>query len=968
MRFLVGPQTLTLVFFTDYFDFMNRAYASSLLKIITAVLFFVVAFPLSQPVAAADIASLYAKFTHSSGKQRQMLASELQKILVEEEYVDKEFFDEKKYRGQAEAAIHTGVSAYFYYQDQYDMSEKAGLAAIDLLRNEENDLKSDAYSTLGCAAHRKGEFVRALDYVQHGLAIDTKRHDDDRMGSDLNTIAGIYLAMNDAESAERYILRAITLQRKVDGGNPSPRLGIKLGMASEVYLKLKKYEKSFSFASEAYSVAKSNADTTSMAIRQCQMASPLYELKRYDDAERNLRQAMPVLADRKKNNSLAICYAQLADIMAVKKRYAEAEKYYRLGLDVCLPIGNRYLESRCEKGLATVLRTHNPVEALKHLERFSALADSIRDEEAARQSSIFNAKYKNEELQRRNAEVEATNRMFRLTLVAIIVVLCLLVALAVALYVAFKIKSRAHDMARRLEQTRTSFFTNITHEFRTPLTVILGASERLKNGDLAPDENPATLYAMIQRQGHGLLQLINQLLDIAKVKSEIGNPDWRHGNVVPCIRMVADAYSDAAREKGVEFQLSVEHDNVEMDFVPDYLHKALGNLIGNAIKFTPEHGVVQVAVKADERQLLISVSDTGCGIPKEDLGSVFDAFLQASNAPQSMGTGVGLALVKQVVTAMKGEVSVTSTVGEGSTFTVQIPLRQNLDAPAPALCASEASALAPAEAIADERSGVVTDDVKHAESAPTVLVVEDNRDISYYIGSQLQSKYNVYYATNGEEGFAMASEIMPSLIITDLMMPVCDGYELCRRLHASEALNHIPVVILTAKTSDADRVKALEVGVDNLMTKPFSSKELELRVGHLIAQREALRRKFSAALAEGKEKEVRISEPERAFLEKLERVVSDKMPHAELDVESVASALCMSQKQLRNKLSSITGETPSGYIQRLRIGKACTLLATTDCQIGEIAMQCGFDDSAYFSRIFKQVCGVTPTAYRKQHC
>lgn len=214
----------------------------------------------------------------------------------------------------------------------------------------------------------------------------------------------------------------------------------------------------------------------------------------------------------------------------------------------------------------------------------------------------------------------------------------------------------------------------------------------------------------------------------------------------------------------------------------------------------------------------------------------------------------------------------------------------------------------------------------------------------------------------------MASGIMPSLIITDLMMPVCDGYELCRRLHASEALNHIPVVILTAKTSDADRMKALEVGVDNLMTKPFSSKELEMRVGHLIAQREALRRKFSAALAEGKGKEVRISEPERAFLEKLERVVSDKMPHAELDVESVASALCMSQKQLRSKLSSITGETPSGYIQRLRIGKACTLLATTDCQIGEIAMQCGFDDSAYFSRIFKQVCGVTPTAYRKQHC
>lgn len=938
------------------------------MKVVTAVVAFVAALSQSQPVAAADIASLYAKFTHSVGKQRQHVAFELQKQLVAEEYVDKEFFDEKKYRGQAEAAIHTGVSAYFYYQDQYEKSEKAGLAAIDLLRNVENDLKSDAYSTLGCAAHRKGDFVRALDYVQHGLAIDTKRHDNDRMGSDLNTIAGIYLAMDDAESAERYILRAIALQRSSDGGNPSPRLGIQLGMASEVYLKLKKYEKSLSYATEAYRVAKSLADTTSMAIRQCQMASPLCELRRYADAERNLREAMPVLADRKKNNSLAICYAQLADIMAVKNQYAEAEKYYRLGLEVCRPIGNRYLESRCEKGLATMLRTANPKGALAHLERYCSLADSIRNEEAARQTSIFNAKYKNEDLQRRNAEVEATNRIFRVTLIATIVGLCLLVALVVALYVAFKNKSRAHDMARRLERARTSFFTNITHEFRTPLTVILGASERLKNGDLAPGEKPETLYSMILRQGRGLLQLINQLLDIAKVKSEIGNPDWRHGNVVPCIRMVADAYADAAHEKGVEFRLSVENDDVEMDFVPDYLHKALGNLIGNAIKFTPEHGKVQVSVKADERQLLLSVQDTGRGIPKEEQASVFDAFLQASNAPQSVGTGVGLALVKQVVSAMKGEVSVVSAVGEGATFTVQIPLCQNLDFPALEPCASDMPMPVSDVAVVGEHDGAANENVWHAHAAPTVLVVEDNNDISYYIGSQLQNKYNVYYASNGEDGFAMATEIMPSLIITDLMMPVCDGYELCRRLHASEALNHIPVVILTAKTDDADRVKALEVGVDNLMTKPFSSKELELRVCHLIEQREALRKKYSSALAEGKEKEVRISEPERAFLEKLERVVFEKMPNADLDVESVASALCLSQKQLRSKLSSITGETPSGYIQRMRIGRACALLTTTDSQIGEIGMQCGFDDSAYFSRIFKQVCGVTPSAYRKQHC
>ena len=223
----------------------------------------------------------------------------------------------------------------------------------------------------------------------------------------------------------------------------------------------------------------------------------------------------------------------------------------------------------------------------------------------------------------------------------------------------------------------------------------------------------------------------------------------------------------------------------------------------------------------------------------------------------------------------------------------------------------------------------------------------------------------MYYATNGEEGFAMAAEIMPHLIITDLMMPVCDGFEFCQRLHESEALNHIPVVILTAKSDDADRIKALQVGVDNFMSKPFNSKELELRVQHLITQHEALREKFSKALAEGREKEVDIADPDRHFLEKLDAIISEKMQQGDIDIESIASALCMSQKQLRGKVSSITGETPSSYIQHLRLNKACTLLNTTDSQIGEIAMQCGFDDSAYFSRLFKQVYGITPTQFRK---
>lgn len=915
--------------------------------------------------SAADIESLYEKYTSSSGSKQEQIGKQLQKLLIEEEYLGKEIFEDKQYKGQEKAALLSGMGSYFFYSDQYAKAEDVSLKAIALLNNVENDLKSDTYSTLGCSAQRMGNLVKALEYSQKGLAIDTKIKDQDRMSSDLNTITAIYLAMEDAKSAENYILKAIELQRNTDSSPSNHRLGIELGMASEVYLKLKDFKQALKYAREAYDFDSKNGDKVVAAVRQCQMAGALFELKNYDEAEKNLREALPLLKDGNKTNSLAICYAQLADIMQIKKNDSEAEGFYRQGLEICKTIGNRYLERRCEKGLATVLRSKNPAEALKHLERYTVLADSIFNVESARQSNIFNAKYKNEELEKQNAEIEATNRTFRIILVASIIGLLLLIAVAVALYVAFKHKSRAHEIAKQLEQVRTSFFTNITHEFRTPLTVILGASERLKKGNLAADEKPEKLYSMISRQGQGLLRLINQLLDISKVNSEIGNPDWRHGDVVPYISMIVRTYEDAAYEKGINLHFATKEKEIQMDFVPGYLQKVLSNLISNAIKFTADDGFVAIAVETQNQDICIRVADNGRGIPKDELSLIFEAFHQASNAHDKVGTGVGLALVKQIVSSMRGEISISSTEGKGSVFTVLIPLDQELKTPAKTIAASEMEIASEVE-LNDDDTSERNENIVHSNLLPSVLVVEDDKDISYYIGSQLQNKYNVYYATNGEEGFNIANEIMPSLIITDVMMPVCDGFEFCQKIHASDALNHIPVIILTAKSDDRDRIKALQVGVDNFMNKPFNSEELELRVQHLIEQRESLRAKFSQALAEGKEKEVEMSESERNFLEKLDKLINEQMQQGEIDIDNIASSFCMSRKQLRSKVSSITGETPSSYIQHLRLNKACDLLNRTDYQIGEIAMQCGFDDSAYFSRIFKQVYGKTPSQFRKK--
>ena len=908
---------------------------------------------------ASDIATLYTKFSNSSGNEHKQVALELQRKLLEEEYLEKEFFEDEKYKGQSEAAILMGVSVYFFYEDQYTKSEEAGLKALALLHGVENVLTSDTYSTLGCSAQRKGNLPDALDYIQKGLAIDTKLGDRERMGSDLNTITGIYLAMEDAKSAEKYILRAIQLQRAVDAGKPSARLGIELGMASEVYLKLKKYEQALKYAKEAYDTAVKMGDKIVAAVRQCQVAAVLFDLQRYDEAEKTLREALPVLTDSKKNNSLAICYAQLADIMAVKNNDAKAEKYYRSALAICKTIGNRYLERRCEKGLAAALRTTNPVEAFKHLERYSVLADSIFSEESARQSNIFNAKYKNEELEMKNAEIEATNRAFRIILVATIVGLFLLITLAIALYVAFKHKSRAHEMAQRLEHARTSFFTNITHEFRTPLTMILGLSHDLQSSDTEDVRDKALT---IERQGHGLLTLINQLLDISKLQSSVGNADWRNGNITAYLTMIVESWRDYARSRNIDLQFLAK-DTVEMDFVPDYVNKVVNNLLSNAFKFTPEYGKVSVTMRCEGEQLLIDVEDTGQGMTPETLAHVFEPFYQGEGDVQSIGTGVGLALVKQIMDAVGGTVTAESTVGKGTMFHLSMPIRNEAKQRIAAALETQTPLLPETETPLADNEG--------EDSQCRLLVIEDNHDIAAYIGSQFSSRYAVSYASNGKDGLAKTLDLMPDLIITDLMMPGMDGLEVCRQVRSNEIINHIPVIVVTARITEKERISGLEAGADAYLAKPFNADELRTRVEKLLEGRQLLRRKYAQMMTAHQDEEEEEATQRRAadlrFLAKVSDAIYVQLNRGkDIQVSQIASAMCMSDRQFYRKINALTGNTPTVYIQRVKIKKAKGILdGDSQMSFSEIAVRCGFNDYSNFVRTFKNTYGVTPTEYRR---
>lgn len=611
--------------------------------------------------------------------------------------------------------------------------------------------------------------------------------------------------------------------------------------------------------------------------------------------------------------------------------------------------------------------------ALSFYEQANAMKDSVLDmEKVNRIQNTSLAIERNHQTRIANTaklklEQERTARHTGYAIFSFVLVV-LVGILATFLYIQ-RILRRNHLALKRLSTLRENFFTNITHEFRNPLTVILGASQRLESGKLVPGEDPQRLYSMINRQGSSLLNLINQLLDISKIKSEIGNPDWRNGNVVPFVRMIVESYQDFASQKYAGISFAPKENSIEMDFVPEYMKKMLSNLLSNALKFTPKHGNIYVTLNKQGSDLRLCVADTGQGIPEEEMPHIFEAFYQGSASNSEIGTGVGLPLVKHIVSAMRGEIKVHSHEGRGTVFTILLPLEQPNNKSFKAFVMNEDQIpIVDEHVMGNDNESLPVGKVEcdSVNRSPLVLIVEDDQDVAYYIGAHLQQQYTLRYARNGKQGYDMAHEIMPDLIVTDLMMPECDGCKLCSMIRANEALNHIPIIILSAKEDNADRIKGIQAGADIYMVKPFTADLLRANVVHLIEQRRALRQKYAQAMAQEESEEVQMTKFDHEFLSKFVNLVHASMKSGKLDVDDLASGMCMTTRQLRYKITALTGESPNTYILQIRLNKARRLLQSSEESIGDIAMKCGFEDSAYFSRAFKQMFQVTPTQFRRE--
>lgn len=535
---------------------------------------------------------------------------------------------------------------------------------------------------------------------------------------------------------------------------------------------------------------------------------------------------------------------------------------------------------------------------------------------------------------------------------------------------------------QELDRFKSRFYTNITHEFRTPLTVIMGMLEEIKG-----QEKPKKL---IRRNSQNLLNLINQLLDLSKIESGNIKLNLSQGDIIHYIQYLTESFHSLAESRNIRLQTYSEVDELFMAFDPEKLQHIIGNLLSNAIKFTPERGKITLYMAVKETPdpyLLIKVKDNGVGIEPEKLPHIFDLFYQADSDADSnqhhggswkgSSSGVGLALVKELVELMNGQIIVESEVGKGTSFEVQLPYTH-----VETVANMEEAAMIMKEN-PDETTKLYAHVLPQIESNsrvqetaslsnpnhPILLIIEDNPDVATYIESCLEDHYQLAVAYNGQEGIDKALELIPDLIVSDVMMPEKNGYEVCHILKNDIRTSHIPIVLLTAKIDTASRIEGLEKGADAYLAKPFNQKELLVRLKKLNELRQQLQNKFAAKgnVAPPKDPQVAAEAPtplEDTFIKKLRDTIEKHIDDPGLGVVHLCRAVHLSHAQVYRKIKALTGQSPSVFIRTIRLQKGLELLKDPEKTVADVAYEVGFSDPNYFSRTFHEQFGKTPSEMR----
>lgn len=948
---------------------------------LTAILLLLIA---CLPAAADDLQavdSLLQAFHQAPNSQRYVVGQEIVDICLAEDILSEQPIRLSASQPSDSVDFLVFLAAERFYYNHAYFAESLDYINRALPLAEHND---PAYHAMllcdrGYCLYKQGQLPQAAEAEQEAMTFCMDHGQKLQLARAYLYLAIVNYSIPQVDQAKLFVQKAIETDRQLGVNNNTHNI---LGIACEIYSYAGDIDQAISYGQQAVDAARDIGFEPGVVNHLSQLS---YAYNRQGDYQRGLetaRKAVEAVEQMKipDRNLLAISLEYEAYNLLDMKRNAEAVPILLRAIDLEREVGN--LRSVCYdyKALAEAYEPDQPRLAIDALRQYSRMADSIHNAALNDALSAADARFHNYELQQENSQ-QRQQKWFIL-IAAAVIALVLLGVIAVMSYVNY-LRRVKNKRLLELQQAREEFFTNVTHEFRTPLTVIQGLSRQLQQPDPQRDEEQtATTARIIEQQGSRLLAFVNRLLDMGRMSAAIDSTQWQRGDVVPLLSMITDSFRQIASDKSVQLNYEHRQQSQVIDYEPEYLNKIIGNLLSNALKYTHAGGQVNMESRLDGDHFILTVQDNGQGIAPEEIKHIFSPFYRAKAAMAEQGTGIGLTLTRQLVEAAQGTISVESELGHGTLFTVTLPQHQQ----GRQMAAATNIVIKPVpESVRDYQLELVdsplSDDDENGRQR--LLVVEDNHEVAFYIGSILSPHYDVFYAEDGAAGLEKATELVPDLVLTDLMMPQMDGLQFCREMRRQSLTCHIPIIIITAKARQEDCVQGLRAGASAYLVKPFDAEELLVRVATLLERQHLLQQKYLReklafqSSAEGDSAVRRqpdyMSTDESEFenlsadhvLDRISELVVQQMNNQQpVTIEALAGIVGLSYAQLRRKINAVTGLPPARYILSLRIEKAKELLARSPgITISEAAYRTGFSDNSHFTKVFRRITGLTPLQF-----
>lgn len=828
-------------------------------------------------------------------------------------------------------------------------------------------------------------------YINKGVQLAKEAKDDNVILTGLLALGNRAFYNQEFDKALAYYIEGEEVCRK----NPRLTNSIKHASTLEyigyVMQRIKQYNKAIQYFKESLAIYEKNAFYKGVANMQTNIAEQYFETKEYEKAipllnktisynntytvqknanigaylkraycyqytgkteaaEKDFLKAISLAELDQNKHYLCNSYISIGDFYRNQKQYLDSEKYYLLAEKNAKENKNNEALEKIYKGLANIKTAEKEFEiALKYASKASKEADIQKELKVNEKILELEQQYESSKKEQEIELLKAKNELSEKQKYIYIAIAGFLLISGLFLFYGYRNKIKTAQKLNELNELKSRFFANISHEFRTPLTLIKSPVQQLQS--TITNENQNKQLNLIDSNANRMLELVDQLLELSKIDSGKLQIILKKGNLKHFFQSIVESFSFKAKEENQAFTFTTENLDFETHFDKDIFTKITSNLLDNAFKYNEPGKPIDFVAKKENQNLIIQVRNYNNQLKESDYKKLFERFYQKDNAIS--GFGIGLALVKDLVELYEGTIK-TNFNNQQISFTVELPLNKNL-----------ANAIIIEEKGKTEIISDIISETNHNSELPILLVVDDNASIREVFKDIFATNYQILEATNGKEALKLAQKEIPDCIISDVMMPEMDGFEFTNQIKSNELTSFIPVILVTAKSSDDTHLKALQTTADAFLTKPFNHEVLKAMVLQQIQERKKLQERYSQELIL-KPTEVVINSVDEKFIAKLETVLETAIPNSEFNAEIFAEEMHMSRMQLHRKLKSLFGVSATEFIRNERLKTAADLLKNDKLSVSEIAYNVGFNDVGYFSKCFKEMYHLSPSDYQKK--